>query len=131
MKIFYYLCVVFTNICLAAPFTCPDVAAIKSGQVIWPKGPWLPEYTINHELAFAEDVQRFQAQIDSFAKAQWNAHYLEMGHCHYHGHSTIVLANQMLRPCDALYPQWIFNPHRDEAFCYSDDVEHCPFSGRG
>lgn len=111
--------------------TCPSIASVKTGRNFWPNGPWLPLYTNNHELAMSEDVVRFQKEIHALSMVEWNAHYLETGHCYYAGNNTISLARDMLLPLIKLYPLWVITETDYRAVCVSQNEEDCPFGGVG
>lgn len=103
---------------------CPSVEEIKNKTF----HHWLPLYIEGEELASEEDTQQFIQGVEAFRVAKWDEHYLENGHCFYHGTPIthqIILAHDAWRPKDSPYWHWI---HHDKlAECHAFSPAHCVF----
>lgn len=114
-------------------YTCPSVEDVKQLNNIWPNGSWMPLYIENEELASEEDIAKFSKTVTEFSHAQWNASFLEAGHCFYKGRDAIdekiTLARDMLKPKvnDSF---WKMVAPKN-FMCFGPAVGECNFGGVG
>jgi hypothetical protein len=123
----------FISCLYAENYTCPSIADVRQLHNIWPHGSWLPLYIDSEELAPEADIDKFSKAANEFTQAQWNANFLEAGHCFYSGSDPIVnkitLARDMLKP-KADDELWKLIAPKN-FICLGPNAGQCYFGGAG